>query len=141
MKKITKWSMRLTIISLCSLGILVGIHAAASAAVPALTEEIADTAIELLDSGDIEPSEAIAKLEHVEAITREHDVSTQVRAKLHHALGYAYMSQGGNDPQALHHLSRALQLHDSGGNTDEIQRLQRELKNAGQGATEKDTPA
>lgn len=75
-------------------------------------------------------------LEHTAALTAEHDMPDEVRAKLHKALGLAHqLPPGGNDQpdkaaaeKALAHFKRALQLHDRIGVKKEIERLQRVLK-------------
>lgn len=96
-----------------------------------VAEEIADYYLRLND--DAYPENALALLEHTEALTRDHDMHDQVRAKLFKALG---QYQRDSDPDtALSSLKRALDLNDKVGVKKDIERLERELKNTAAGNT------
>lgn len=105
-----------------------------------VAEQIAEEGLKQLEaeaSGDdeadrVEAANLVMHLSRAEALTREADMHDQVRAKLHKALGYAL--RGAQQPgEALEHLKRALQLNDRAGVKKDIERLEREVKNAGQG--------
>lgn len=95
-----------------------------------VAEEIADHYLRLNDNLH---DNALALLEQTEALTRDHDMHDQVRAKLFKALGQA---QRDSDPAtALVSLKRALELNDKVGVKKDIERLERELKNTADGNT------
>lgn len=102
-----------------------------------VAEEIADRALADFAAGTGFEAEV---LERAEALTREHDMPDEVRAKLHKALGLACMAAAGEPPfiasaraqaDAAHsHLRRALQLHERVGVKKELERLARGLKHS-----------
>jgi succinate dehydrogenase/fumarate reductase flavoprotein subunit len=110
-----------------------------------ITEEIAEQALRMMegpfadsDEGRAEAAEQagelVAMLRRAEAITEGHDMHDEIRAKLHKALGYAHRA-AGSLPDALAQLKAALSLNDRAGVKKDIERLERELKNAGDQAT------
>jgi hypothetical protein len=91
-----------------------------------IAEEFSDSAIKTLTAQ--KPVDIDALIDVV-GITQNQDMPDEVRAKLHKALGYAYI---GHDPiKALGNLKRALELHEKVGVKKDIEKLERELKNAG----------
>lgn len=107
-----------------------------------IAEEIADQALASFAAGS---GFAIDVLDRAEALTREHDMPDEVRAKLHKALGLAFMAAAGEPPYhgaafaraeaARSHLRRALQLHERVGVKKELERLERAIKNSPPPAT------
>ena len=102
-----------------------------------IVEEFADAAKRARDGGQ---GADVASLIAVEQLTSEQDMPDQVRAKLHKEIGLALYGQvlfekvsqevvdaGGT---ALDHLKRATQLNDKVGVKKDIEKLERELKNA-----------
>lgn len=92
-----------------------------------LAEEFADTALKAITADeriDLDSLLAVADL------TAEQDMPDEVRAKLHKAIGLALA--GTDKPLALEQLRRALVLHDKAGVKKDIERLEREIRNAGQ---------
>ena len=78
-------------------------------------------------------------LGQVGMLVNDQDMPDEVRAKLHKALGYVHSSRIDSTPEdrrqsqretALVHLRRALELHDKVGVKKDIERLEREIKNA-----------
>ncbi|QFT84503.1 Phage small terminase subunit [Halomonas sp. THAF12] len=109
-----------------------------------LAEQLAEEAIKQLeapvqDSEEARTTAANAAAElsmhlsRAEALTRDADMHDPVRAKLHKALGYAQRARGGHAAEALEHLRRALELNDRVGVKKDIEKLERELKNAATG--------
>lgn len=89
-----------------------------------LAEEVADTALRAIK---LDPASAIdtQQLLQVMALTDQHDMPDQVRAKLRKATGYSLMAK---DPAtALPYLERALELSDKSGVKQDIARLQKQL--------------
>lgn len=73
----------------------------------------------------------VEQLHQVEALTGQHDMPDQVRAKLYKAIGYALEA----DPaKALPQLRRALELYDRIGVKKDIERLEKALAAAGTNA-------
>ena len=66
----------------------------------------------------------------VAAMTADHDMPDEVRAKLHKAIGYG-MREAGLLEQARERLTYALQLHDKIGVKKDIERLDTLIKNSG----------
>ena len=101
-----------------------------------IAEEFANLVLKAPDA--IRP-EDVGALVELEALVSDEDMPDEVRAKLHKALGYA-ISQAGTgmdaatfrelQTQALAHLRRALELHDKSGVKKDIERIEREIKNA-----------
>lgn len=90
-----------------------------------VAEELADQALTAL--GSDQPFD-ISSLQRCLDLTACHDMPDEVRAKLHKALGLALRE---NHPGvALEHLRRALALHERVGVKKDIERLERELRNA-----------
>ncbi|RAH37517.1 phage terminase small subunit [Halomonas sp. SL1] len=112
-----------------------------------VAEQLAEEAIRQLeaphadtDEGRAAAANAAAELamhlSRAEALTHDADMHDPVRAKLHKALGYAQRARGGHAAEALEHLRRALALNDRVGVKKDIEKLERELKNAGQGTAQ-----
>ncbi|MCK4133202.1 terminase endonuclease subunit [Ralstonia nicotianae] len=101
-----------------------------------ITEEFANMALKTTEAG--EPVD-LAALGNVAELVDSQDMPDEVRAKLHKAIGYAYGAQIGKADAAdapalrqfvLSHLKRALELHDKCGVKKDIERLERDIKNA-----------
>lgn len=91
-----------------------------------VAEEIAEKALSAQSAGGEFDSSILA---NVAQITANRDMPDEVRAKLYKALG---LSLSATDrQQALEHLRRALQLNERVGVKKDIERIERELKNAG----------
>lgn len=108
---------------------------------PLVTEEIADQILRELTKDDVEAQPLLNTLNRIEALTCEADMHDQIRAKVHKALGYAQRGTGQLD-EALANLKRALELNDRIGVKKDIEKLERELKNAAPAqpeATQNDT--
>ncbi|GLR13250.1 terminase [Chitinimonas prasina] len=97
-----------------------------------IAEEIAEQA----KAGEPVP---LAILLEADALLNSYDMPDQVRAKLAKAIGMAQLKEAGEGlagmalvrkQQALVSLKRALGLHDACGVKKDIERLERELKNA-----------
>lgn len=85
-----------------------------------VAEDFAEVALVALKGGEFDAQ----LLQRVAALTDQHDMPDQVRAKLYKAIGYAVQA----DPaEALPYLERALQLHDKVGVKKDIERLQKQL--------------
>ncbi|MQT34882.1 phage terminase small subunit [Pseudomonas helleri] len=102
-----------------------------------IAEEFADAAKRTRDGGS--PVDASA-LKDVLELTMGQDMPDQVRAKLHKEIGLSLSLSIGEQPltnegleignTALEHMKRAMELNDKVGIKKEIQKLERELKNA-----------
>ncbi|MCY1226359.1 Phage small terminase subunit [compost metagenome] len=101
-----------------------------------IAEEYAGMAIKAAEAG--QPVDTVA-LSEVAALVEDQDMPDEVRAKLNKAIGYSSLALVGGLPAdqqqecrklALHHLQRALELHDKVGVKKDIERLEREIKNA-----------
>ncbi|MCT8469464.1 terminase [Chromohalobacter canadensis] len=90
-----------------------------------LVEEAADQALALGDD-DATLLEALQEIEH---LTEGADMHDQIRAKLHKALGNAHRAEGVPQ-EALTHFRRSLALNERAGVKKDIERLEREVKNA-----------
>lgn len=90
-----------------------------------VAEEAAELALRQLAAG--EDAEVLALLA-IKDMTAERDMPDEVRAKLNKALGYAVRE--GRPADALIYLQRALQLNPKVGVKKDIERLEREIKNA-----------
>ncbi|MFW6032450.1 MAG: phage terminase small subunit [Phycisphaeraceae bacterium] len=99
-----------------------------------VAEEIADQALRMLAEEGADAPALVEILQRADAITAEHDMHDEIRAKLHKALGYAHR-EAGSLQLALEDLQRALSLNERVGVKKDIERLERELKNAAQGDT------
>ncbi len=103
-----------------------------------VAEQVAEEALARLEAteGETLPEVAadlVMHLARAEALTADADMHDQIRAKLHKALGYACRATTKPE-EALEHLRRALQLNERAGVKKDIEKLERELKNAsGQG--------
>lgn len=95
----------------------------------AVAEEIADCALKAHDAG--RPIN-LSILSRLLDLTEPHDMPDEVRAKVHKVMGYGLRDRGQNE-LALAHLQRAFQLHERIGVKKDIERLERELKKAGNG--------
>lgn len=105
-----------------------------------LLDEIGGAAL----AGRLVAAEAVEVLGQVAELTAGSDTPDQARAKLHKALGYAYMGRLGTsevdvsqlEPAAarfaLSHCRRAFELFEGVGVKKDIERLERRLKAAGE---------
>lgn len=103
-----------------------------------LIDEVADAALK----GKLPADQATAILLNVHALTAPHDVPDQARAKLHKAIGYAFVGRTAASEvdykdlpldlaqDALPHLHRALELFAGVGVKKDIERLERRVKDA-----------
>lgn len=101
-----------------------------------IAEEYAAMAIKAAEAGQPVDVEALGE---VAQLVDGEDMPDEVRAKLNKAIGYANLALVGNLPAdqqqpcrqlALAHLQRALALHDKVGVKKDIERLERDIKNA-----------
>jgi tetratricopeptide (TPR) repeat protein len=99
-----------------------------------IAEEIADQALRMLAEDGADAAALADILERAQAITNAHDMHDEIRAKLHKAHGYALRDMGSL-ADALPQLRRALALNERVGVKKDIEKLERELKNAGPGDT------
>ena len=99
-----------------------------------ITEEISEAALKMLTEEGADAAALAEILERAEAITAGHDMHDEIRAKLHKALGYAHR-ENGSLRAALEQLQAALSLNDRAGVKKDIERLEREIKNAGDQAS------
>lgn len=97
-----------------------------------IAEEIADQALRMLAEEGTDAPALVEILERAAALTAEHDMHDEIRAKLHKALGYA-QRDAGSLQFALEDLQLALSLNERVGVKKDIEKLEREIKNAGQG--------
>lgn len=114
-----------------------------------LAEEVAVSAIRLLENGEPAPYQELIR---VHELTADHDMPDEVAAKVQKALGLEFVRLSA-DPaietttgvpgaarayreRALHHLNRAYQLHDRCGVKQEITRLQKLLNKEPPATTE-----
>ncbi|MDR0182398.1 phage terminase small subunit [Lysobacter arvi] len=102
----------------------------------ALAEEAAETALQRIQAGS---APALDDLYGVDQLTEDRDMPDEVRAKLHKALGLGHEFPVDDEDAAeaitrlkaaLKHLNRALVLHDKVGVKKDIERIERELKQA-----------
>ena len=89
-----------------------------------IAEEIADTALKLMDGENAVPAELIGK---AIALTEEHDMFDQVRARLLKAYGMA-LTKSGNQSAAVEPLKRALELDERSGVKKLIEQTERDIK-------------
>jgi len=97
-----------------------------------IAEEIADQALRMLAEEGADAPALVEILQRADAITAEHDMHDEIRAKLHKATGYA-QRDAGSLADALENLNAALSLNERVGVKKDIEKLERELKNATQG--------
>jgi len=105
-----------------------------------IAEEYATMAIKAAEAGQPVDIDALAE---VSELVEAEDMPDEVRAKLHKALGYSGLTRiptlPGEQKQparhaALAHLQRALALHEKAGVKKDIERLEREIRNAADAA-------
>ena len=89
-----------------------------------VAEEIADTALKLMDGENAVSAKLIGK---AIALTEEHDMFDQVRARLLKAYGMA-LTKSGNQASAVEPLKRALELDERSGVKKLIEQTEREIK-------------
>lgn len=99
-----------------------------------VAEEAAEHALKQLAAGNTFDIDALVA---VEEITAGHDMPDEVRAKLCKAIGYALREHFPDE--ALLHLKRAFELNDKVGVKKDIERLERELKKAGEAPADEQT--
>lgn len=101
-----------------------------------IAEEYATMAIKAAEAGEPVDTDALAE---VAQLVDDQDMPDEVRAKLHKAIGYSSLTsipalpadqQQPARQTALAHLQRALTLHDKSGVKKDIERLEREIRNA-----------
>ncbi|WP_316856209.1 phage terminase small subunit, partial [Ralstonia mannitolilytica] len=101
-----------------------------------IAEEFANMALKAIDAGEAVDMVALVS---VADLVADDDMPDEVRAKLHKALGYANYAQAGTADSvraailrqtALAELKRALELHEKCGVKKDIERIEREIKNA-----------
>lgn len=101
-----------------------------------IAEEFANMALKAIDAGEAVDMVALVS---VADLVADEDMPDEVRAKLHKALGYANYAQAGTADSvraailrqtALAELKRALDLHEKCGVKKDIERIEREIKNA-----------
>ncbi|WP_066738154.1 terminase endonuclease subunit [Cupriavidus sp. D384] len=101
-----------------------------------IAEEYATMAIKAAEAGEPVDTDALADIAQ---LVESEDMPDEVRAKLHKAIGYASLTgisalpadhQQPARQAALAHLQRALTLHDKSGVKKDIERLEREIRNA-----------
>ncbi|PLT16275.1 MULTISPECIES: terminase endonuclease subunit [Ralstonia] len=101
-----------------------------------IAEEFANMALKAIDAGETVDMVALVS---VADLVADEDMPDEVRAKLHKALGYANYAQAGTADSvraavlrqtALAELKRALELHEKCGVKKDIERIEREIKNA-----------
>lgn len=90
-----------------------------------LVEESADQALALADDDD----SLLDALREIDTLTQGADMHDPIRAKLHKALGNGHRARG-ELPEAIAEYQRARELNDRVGVKKDIERLERELKNA-----------
>lgn len=89
-----------------------------------VAEEIADTALKLMDSESAVSADLIGQ---AISITEEHDMFDQVRARLLKAYGMS-LTKAGNQSAAIEPLKRALELDERSGVKKLIEQTEREIK-------------
>ena len=89
-----------------------------------VAEEIADTALKLMDGENAIPAELLGK---AITLTEEHDMFDQVRARLLKAYGMA-LTKSGNKVDAIEPLKRALELDERSGVKKLIEQTERDIK-------------
>lgn len=94
-----------------------------------IAEEVADQALKQLDVDDANAMALLEQLAEVEHITADADMHDQIRAKLGKAIGYALRATGHLD-LAKTSLERALELNAKVGVKKDIERLERDIRNA-----------
>lgn len=99
-----------------------------------LAEEIADTAARQLSESEDSAPALVEILERTAAVVDGHDMHDQIKAKLHKSTGYAHRI-AGNLAAALEQLKQAVALNERAGVKQDIQQLEKQLKNAGEQAT------
>ncbi|MFJ4288764.1 terminase endonuclease subunit [Cupriavidus sp. NPDC089707] len=110
-----------------------------------IAEEYAAMTLKAVEAGQPVDVDALGE---VGTLVNDQDMPDEVRAKLHKAVGYAHAAlvDATQDDRkqdrrefVLANLRRALELHDKAGVKKDIERLEREIKNAAQaGAKEGD---
>ncbi len=89
-----------------------------------VAEEIADTALKLMDTDSAVSADLICQ---AISITEEHDMFDQVRARLLKAYGLS-LNKSGNAAAAVEPLKRALELDEKSGVKKIIEQTEREIK-------------
>ncbi|WP_372373253.1 phage terminase small subunit [Vreelandella venusta] len=95
-----------------------------------LAEEIAEGVKAQLEKEDADADALANVMARTVATVGDHDMHDQIKAKLHKSYGYAL--RAAEDPEgALAQLKEALTLNDRIGVKQDIQQLERQIKNAG----------
>ena len=103
-----------------------------------IAEEFASLAIKAAEAGTPVYPDALLQ---VADLVQDQDMPDEVRAKLCKAIGYAQLAHIEREPAevdarraaALEYLKRALALHDKCGVKKDIERIERDIKNAAKG--------
>ncbi|MCC4290423.1 phage terminase small subunit [Vreelandella aquamarina] len=98
-----------------------------------LAEEIAEGVRASLEKEGADADALANVMARTVAVVGDHDMHDQIKAKLHKSYGYAL--RAAEDPEgALEQLKQALSLNERIGVKQDIQQLERQLKNAGEKA-------
>jgi tetratricopeptide (TPR) repeat protein len=98
-----------------------------------LAEEIAEGVKTQLEKEGADADALANVMARTVAVVGDHDMHDQIKAKLHKSCGYAL--RAAEDPEgALEQLKQALSLNERIGVKQDIQQLERQLKNAGEKA-------
>lgn len=99
-----------------------------------LAEEIAEGVKTQLEKEGADADALANVMARAVAVVGDHDMHDQIKAKLHKSYGYAL--RAAEDPEgALEQLKQALTLNERIGVKQDIQQLERQLKNAGEKAS------
>ena len=109
-----------------------------------IAEEFASLAIKAAEAGTPVYPDALLQ---VADLVQDQDMPDEVRAKLYKAIGYAQLAHIEREPHqpdaadarraaALEYLKRALALHDKCGVKKDIERIERDIKNAAKGTAQ-----
>ena len=94
-----------------------------------VTEQVAEEALAILEEDNVDIDELLATLHRTYAITEQADMHDPIRAKLHKAIGYAWRAKG--EPHAaVENLKKALEYNGRAGVKKDIEKLERDIKNA-----------
>lgn len=95
-----------------------------------LAEEIAEGVKTQLEKESADADALANVMARTVAIVGDHDMHDQIKAKLHKSYGYALRAAEDHE-EALEQLKQALSLNERIGVKQDIQQLERQLKNAG----------
>jgi len=95
-----------------------------------VSEEVADFVLKERNEGD-DPKQYLLDVTRAALLFRDSDMHDQIKAKLYKANGYL-CREVGDFETALKSLKQAVQLHEKCGVKQDIQALEKQLKNSGQ---------